>query len=129
MLANNVRVPLTRSRTERVPQDEQRLLADLQSLAGVLEVRPIPGGFGVMFPEADFVIRVSDHRAEQPCDTEWEVTVREPLPGLATWWGTWRRTFSVHRSEAAPLIAAEAQDAIARVRSMLDDRARSLSDA
>ena len=50
--------------------------------------------------------------------------MREPQPGLSTWWGRWHRSFTVQRSEAGPLIAEEVRDAISRVRRMLDDRAR-----
>lgn len=106
---------------------EQRVLDDLQGLSGVDEVRSFAGGFSVQFPEADFVIRMS--RTEAPCETQWEVTVREPLPGLSTWWGQWERSFSVHRADAGPLIAAEVRAAHTRVRSMLEDHARALSDA
>ncbi len=105
---------------------ELRVLDELQGVSGVGEVQSFAGGYSVEFPEADFVIRIST--SEAPCETQWEVTVREPLPGLSTWFGQWQRSFSVHRTEAGPLIAAEMQAAHARVRGMLDDRARALSD-
>ncbi|MCW2847658.1 MAG: hypothetical protein JWR90_1632 [Marmoricola sp.] len=79
------------------------------------------------FPEADFVVRLSS-QGSGDCETEWEVTVREPEPGLSTWWGRWHRTFPVHGSEAGPLIAEEVREAICRVRDMLEDRARGRED-
>ena len=93
------------------------------------EVRSFEDGYSVAFPEADFVISMTSPRADPPCETQWEVTVREAQPGLSTWWGRWHRSFSVHRSEAGPLIAEEVRDAISRVRGMLDDRARELHEA
>jgi hypothetical protein len=109
-------------------RDELRTLEDLARLSGVQEVRSSADGFSVAFPEADFVISVSSPRPDPSCETEWEVTVREAHPGLSTWWGRWHRSFSVHRSEAGPLIAEEVRDAISRVRGMLDDRARELHE-
>ena len=100
-----------------------RTLVDLEALSGVEDVRPFANGFSVEFPEVDFVIRLSGGAAPG-CETEWEVTVREPLPGLNTWWGTWNRSFAVHRADAGPLIAAEVGQAVSRVRTMLDDHAR-----
>src|ERR1700712_4019422 len=64
----------------------------LEELVGAEEVQPVTDGFLVTFPEADFVIRLSGAGAT-PCETDWEVTVREPLPGLSTWWGHWHRSF------------------------------------
>jgi hypothetical protein len=93
-------------------------------LPGVQEVSLFSDGITVAFPEADFVITMSSRRADAPCETEWEVTVREAQPGLSTWWGRWHRSFTVHHSEAGPLIADEVRDAMSRVRCMLDDRAR-----
>ena len=89
-----------------------------------MEVRSFAGGYSVAFPEADFVITMSSPVPEPRCDTSWEVTVREPQPGLSTWWGRWNRSFTVPHSEAGPLIAEEVRDAMSRVRCMLDDRAR-----
>jgi hypothetical protein len=93
-------------------------------LPGVQEVRLFSDGITVAFPEADFVITMSSRRADAPCETEWEVTVREPTPGLSTWWGRWHRSFSVHRSAVGPLIADEARRAMSRVQGMLEDHAR-----
>ena len=109
--------------------DELRTLEDLARLTGVQEVRSFGDGYSVAFPEADFVISLSGPRPDPSCETRWEVTVREPQPGLSTWWGRWHRSFDVHSSEAGPLIAEEARDAISRVRRMLDDRARELHEA
>ncbi|NUR05536.1 MAG: hypothetical protein HOQ45_00835 [Nocardioidaceae bacterium] len=47
--------------------------------------------------------------------------MREPPPGLRTWWGSWRRSFPVHGSDAGPLIAHEARSAMWRVGGMLDE--------
>ncbi len=99
----------------------------LERLSGVDRVESFPGGFSVTFPEADFVIRMSSP-GSGPCETRWEVTVREPRPGLSTWWGRWHRTFAVQPSEAGPLIAGEVREAMSRLRSMLDDHARGLQD-
>ena len=104
--------------------DEQGTLGALTALPGAVEVRSFAGGYSVAFPEADFVIKMSQVRPEPRCETEWEVTVREAQPGLSTWWGRWHRSFTVHQSEAGPLIAQEVRDAMSRVRCMLDDRAR-----
>jgi len=103
---------------------EPGTLGALTGLPGAVEVRSFAGGYSVAFPEADFVITMSGPRPEPRCETDWEVTVREAQPGLSTWWGRWHRSFTVHPSEAGPLIAEEVRDAMSRVRSMLDDRAR-----
>jgi hypothetical protein len=107
-LSNNVKERLPRGDivaihpAETSSPHEQGTLDDLARLTGVQEVRSFDDGFQVAFPEADFVI--------------------------STWWGRWHRSFSVHRSEAGPLIAEEVRDAISRVRAMLDDRARELHE-
>ena len=119
---------MTSQETQPTSPDELGTLVSLEGLSGVEHVQSFRDGFSVTFPEADFVIRMSSPRSG-PCETEWEVTVREPQPGLSTWWGRWHRSFSVHGSEAGPVIAAEVRKAISRVRSMLDDRARGLHDA
>jgi hypothetical protein len=93
-------------------------------LPGVQEVTSFSDGITVAFPEADFVITMSSRRADPPCETDWEVIVREATPGLSTWWGRWHRSFSVHRSAVGPLIADEVLGAMSRVQSMLEDHAR-----
>jgi hypothetical protein len=134
-LPNNVKERLPRGDivaihpAETSSPHEQRTLDDLARLKGVQEVRSFGDGFQVAFPEADFVISLSSPRPDPSCETEWEVTVREAHPGLSTWWGRWHRSFSVHRSEAGPLIAEEVRAAISRVRAMLDDRARERHEA
>ena len=108
-------------------EDLRALLATSQ-LPGIQDVQSVEDGISVVFPEADFVISMSSPATGPRCDTEWEVTVREPLPGLNTWWGRWHRSFSVQRADVAPLIAEELQGAISRVRGMLDDHARSAAE-
>ena len=105
--------------------------AHLARLSGVQDVRSFGDGISVVFPEADFVISLStppSASVESRCDTHWEVTVREPLPGLNTWWGRWQRSFAVHRRDVGPLVAEELQEAISRVRGMLDDHARTTGE-
>jgi hypothetical protein len=109
---------------QQTQTDQQGTLGALTRLPGAVEVRAFAGGYSVAFPEADFVITMSSARPEPRCETSWEVTVRETQPGLSTWWGRWHRSFTVHHSEAGPLIAEELRDAMSRVRCMLDDRAR-----
>jgi len=112
-----------------VPTDEDlHLLLDTTRLPGIQDVRSFRDGISVAFPEADFVISMSSPSTDPRCDTEWQVTVREPLPGLNTWWGRWHRSFSVHRRDAGPMIAEELQGAISRVRGMLDDHARTSAE-
>jgi hypothetical protein len=134
---------VSQTETERVPSlanndvmtsqptdpSSPEVLRTLESLSGVEDVRPFANGYSVEFPEVDFVIRLSDPGADPACDTQWEVTVREPLPGLNTWWGTWNRSFSVHRADAGPHIAEEVRHSLSRVRSMLDDHARGVREA
>ena len=113
-----------RSRAGHTSSEDLPAITDLMGLPGVQEVRLFSDGVTVAFPEADFVILMSSPRAGAPCETEWEVTVREPTPGLSTWWGRWHRSFSVHRSAVGPLIADEVRGAMSRVQSMLEDHAR-----
>lgn len=102
---------------------ELRAFAELEDLPGVEEIRLVGDGLRVAFPEADFVITVSSPSADAPCETEWEVTVREPTPGLSTWWGRWHRSYSVSRSAVGPLIVHELRGTLSRVQGMLDDHA------
>ena len=88
-----------------------------------VEVRALGHGLRVTCPEADFVVRMSSV-GPTVCETDWEVTVREPLPGLSTWWGRWQRSLPAQTGQLGPALAAELGEALARVRGMLDDRAR-----
>jgi hypothetical protein len=118
--------PRPRLSADPRPDEEVRALADVAaSLAGLGVVRPLADGFSLVCREADLVVRIRGAGSDQPCRTAWEVTVREPLPGLSTWWGRWHRTFHVHRSDLGPLVAREAETALARARAMLEDHARS----
>jgi len=119
---------MDRGGTEYPSSEDLRVLLETTQVPGIQDVRSVEDGISVAFPEADFVISMSSPAAAPRCDTEWEVTVREPLPGLNTWWGRWQRSFSVQRADVAPLIAEELQGAIERVRGMLDDHARSAAE-
>ena len=114
--------------TARTSSEEVREHLDAVRLAGIQDVWSFDDVISVAFPEADFVISMSGPASGPRCDTEWQVTVREPLPGLNTWWGRWNRSFSVHRRDVGPLIAEELEGAISRVRGMLDDHARSSAE-
>lgn len=111
--------------TEQGSPNELQTVVHLACPAEASDVRSFGDGVRVTFPEAEFVIRMSSLRSDAPCETDWEVTVREPLPGLSTWWGRWQRTFAARPSDVGPLIAAELREALARVQAMLDDHARS----
>ena len=118
--------PRPRLSTDPRPDEEVRALADVAaSLAELGVVQPLADGFSLVCREADLVVRIRGAGSDQPCRTSWEVTVREPLPGLSTWWGRWHRTFPAHRSELGPLVAQEAEAALGRARAMLEDHARS----
>lgn len=110
--------------TEQAAPELRHTLMTLQSLPGVDAVRPFSNGFSVECPGADFVIRIRPSENAPVCETEWEVTVRESLPGLNTWWGQWQRSFSVHPSQAAPLIVNELGKALVKVQDMLEDHVR-----
>jgi hypothetical protein len=98
--------------------EEARLLVDeiAHGLGGIPDLQTVEwqrDGVWVMFPECDFRLlpRVVGNRLV----VSWQITVREPAPGLGTWWAERRTTY---RAEAAVgrLIAdlIEARQAICR---------------
>ena len=80
--------------TARTSSEDVREHLGTARVAGLQEVWSFDDVISVAFPEADFEISLSGPAAGPRCDTEWQVTVREPLPGLNTWWGRWNRSFS-----------------------------------
>ena len=116
-------------RADTIADDLHPVLEVLARLPEVRALRPLEHGFSIEFAEADFVVTLSGLGTGRACETDWVVTVREPEPGLDTWWGAWHRSFAVQQHSAGPLIAGEVRDALARVRLMLADRARARQDA
>ena len=104
-------------------------ITGLEPLSTLGEVRYLPEGLSIECDDADFLVRVPDGASDPVCETQWEVTVREPAPGLSTWWGQWDRSWPVRRADAGPLIVEELGYALSRVRAMLADHARSAEGA
>lgn len=64
-------------------------LSLLQSLSAEAELSFEGDRVSVLFAESDFVLHAIT-RPDGVHEVHWQVAVREPPPGLGTWWADWR---------------------------------------
>ncbi len=96
-------------------------LVESQSLPGEPEIRSVDDTLHVSYSHADLVIKLKKRPSQPLWDTKWEVSVREPTPGLGTWWGAWSQSFAANRADIGNLLAGEITETACRIRNMLDD--------
>lgn len=103
--------------------DEKRLLvgeiADgLGGAPGLPRVEQQDEAVWVMFGECDF--RLQPHTVGNRLVVNWQISVREPAPGLGTWWGTRRSTY--HTQSAVVRLAADLVEARGTICRLLRER-------
>lgn len=96
-------------------------LVDVNSLPGARSVRSRRNRIFVCYSESDFTIKLDRHVSDEHWTATWTVTVREPRPGLGTWWGRWSRSFIASPTELSKVLAAEIRGEASRVRARLGE--------
>lgn len=96
-------------------------LVGVARLMGAVSVRSCGDSLFVSFAESDFIIRLDRPTSDEHWTANWTVTVREPSPGLGTWWGRWRHSFTASPAELSTMLAGQIGEAVLRVRARLDE--------
>jgi len=98
---------------------------DTARLSGVRKIRVTDTAVHVHFDDVDITIKVAPPRGGAAVlETVWDVTAREPGPGLGTWWGSWRRLFPAGQAYPERRVTEEIREAVDRIRRMLDAHAQ-----
>jgi hypothetical protein len=92
--------------------------AYLDAIPGAKPVFTNDGAIQIFFDNADFVLRLVP-RGDEGYEVYGTVTVREPAPGLGTWWTDWRASYPGRTSGTA--LAEDILTAHSQICRMLDD--------